>query len=251
MVKVIAWDNFSPNLCYDETCMEHEWIIVSVGGSLIVPNSIDIQFLSSFKKIILEEIAAGKKFVIITGGGRTARAYQEAGNTVTPLSADDQDWLGIHATRLNAHLLRAVFYREAHPKIITDPIHDTLPGNADIVIAAGFRPGASTDLRAVEIAERLGAKKLANLSNIDFVYDKNPKEFPDATPLPKVSWSTFRTLIPDHWDPGLSSPFDPVAATRAEELSLEVAIINGEHIEEFKKYIEGAPFQGTIIDNIQ
>lgn len=227
--------------------MKEHWIIVSVGGSLIVPDGIDTAFLSSFKEVLLKEIAKGKQFVVITGGGRTARAYQEAGTTVTPLSAEDRDWLGIHATRLNAHLLRAIFYKEAYPVIVTDPHRDALPEHARIIIASGFRPGSSTDLRAVEIAERIGAKKLANLSNIDYVYDKNPKEFPDAKPLTQVSWKDFRALIPSEWDPGLSSPFDPVAAREAEKLGMEVAIINGAHLSEFEKYIENQECKGTRI----
>ena len=96
-------------------------------------------------------------------------------------------------------------------------------------------------------AKGLGAKKLVNLSDIDYVYDKNPKEFPDAKKLERVDWKTFRTLIPDRWDPGLSSPFDPVAAQEAEALGLEVAVINGKSLGEFEKYLKGEPFVGTVI----
>lgn len=57
----------------------------------------------------------------------------------------------------------------------------------------------------------------------------------------------FRKLIPEKWDPGLSSPFDPVAAKEAEALGLEVAIINGAHLDQFSNYLDGKPFVGTVI----
>jgi len=97
------------------------------------------------------------------------------------------------------------------------------------------------------MAKNMGARQLVNLSNIDYVYDKDPKRYPDAKKLEKVSWTEFRGIIPDHWDPGLSSPFDPVAAKEAETLGLEVAVINGASLDRFASYLDGAPFVGTII----
>jgi uridylate kinase len=54
-------------------------------------------------------------------------------------------------------------------------------------------------------------------------------------------------LIPSEWDPGLSSPFDPVAAREAEKSNLEVAVINGAKLGEFENYLDGKPFVGTTI----
>ena len=97
------------------------------------------------------------------------------------------------------------------------------------------------------IAKNLGARRLVNLSNIDYVYDKDPKKYPDAKKFERIAWPDFRSLIPPEWDPGLSSPFDPVAAKEAETLGLEVAIINGAHLEEFSNYLDNKPFVGTVI----
>ena len=96
-------------------------------------------------------------------------------------------------------------------------------------------------------AKKLGAKKLVNLSNIDYVYTADPRKDATATKIEKINWSDFRELIPKEWDPGLSSPFDPVAAKEAQSLGLEVAIINGKKIGEFEKYLAGKTFAGTII----
>lgn len=226
---------------------DQKTIVVSVGGSLIVPNDIDSQFLATFKTCIHAHIQSGYRFVIITGGGKTARHYQEAANTVTPLTSDDLDWIGIHATRLNGHLLRAIFYDVAYPVIIDNPDKLNTTFDRPIIIAAGWRPGHSTDFVAVEIAKHFGAIKLANLSNIDHVYTADPKKNPAAQPIETISWSDFRALLPENWDPGLSSPFDPIAAKEAEAAHIEVAVINGAHLDAFDHFVRDELFVGTRI----
>ncbi len=226
---------------------KREYVVVSVGGSLIVPGEIDTTFLTNFRELILKETSNGLSFFIITGGGRLARNYQEAAHEVRgDLSQADLDWLGIHSTRLNAHLLRTLFEELAQSRIVKNFSRKLSP-RAQIIIGAGWKPGRSTDYCAVLAAKQLGAKKLVNLSNIDYVYDKDPRHNPDAQKIEKSNWSEFRKLIPDHWDPGLSSPFDPIAAKEAESLKLEVAIINGTKLNEFENYLSGKPFVGTII----
>jgi uridylate kinase len=225
-----------------------ETIVMSVGGSLIVPDAIDTTFLSNLKNLVDAHTALGRRFIIIAGGGRTARRYQDAAKAVATLEPDDLDWMGIHATRLNGHLLRTIFRDRAYRVMITNPddIHDA-PPHERLIIAAGYRPGASTDLRAVQIAERIGAKAMVNLSNTDYVYTDNPKTNPDASAIKTITWEDFMKIIPRDWDPGLSTPFDPVAARAATALGLEVAHINGTNLEALSDYLEGKPFVGTRI----
>lgn len=226
---------------------KREYVVVSVGGSLIVPDGIDSVFLKQFRELILREVAKGKNFYIITGGGKLARRYQEAGKEVRGnLTAHDADWLGIHSTRLNAHLLRTLFLEHAQDRIEKNPTRLSNT-NFPILIGAGWKPGNSTDYCAVMAAKKLKAKKLVNLSNIDYVYTADPRKDPSATKIEKTSWAEFRKLIPSEWDPGLSSPFDPVAAKEAERLGLEVAVMNGANLAEFENYLNGKPFAGTII----
>jgi uridylate kinase len=225
---------------------ERERIVVSVGGSLIVPDGIDIRFLTKFKELILEKVQRGFSFSIIAGGGKTARRYQDAANAVTPLSRQDLDWIGIHSTRLNAQLLRNIFVGYAHSQVVKNPTID-IDAEEPIIIAAGWQPGCSTDFDAVLIAKNLGATRLVNLSNIDYVYTADPKMNPEAKKIEKISWAEFRKIIPTEWHPGLSSPFDPVAAKEAETLGIEAAIINGTKLGEFSNYLEGKAFIGTVI----
>lgn len=226
---------------------KREYVVVSVGGSLIVPEAIDVSFLKAFRELIVRKTREGFSFFIITGGGRTARNYQDAVESVRgDLTRDDIDWLGIHSTRLNAHLMRAVFMDEAQARIVKNPSRKFKP-RAPVIIGAGWKPGWSTDYCAVVAARTLGAKKLVNLSNIDYVYEKDPREFPDARKFENIGWSEFRALMPEEWDPGLSTPFDPVAAKEADRLGLEVAVMNGNKLEQFERYLAGESFTGTVI----
>lgn len=219
------------------------WTVVSLGGSVIVPDSIDTEYLKRFATVIRSRIP-GERFIIISGGGKTARAYQEAARSLGELSKNDLDWIGIHATRLNGHLLRSLFRAEAHPALIDDPTDPIV--EADVVIAAGWQPGWSTDYVATKIAKNVGATRLVNISSVDAVYSEDPKKNPAATKFDTLSWTDFRALMPSEWDPGLNAPFDPVAAEEAAEAGIEVAII-GPALDEFEKYLSGKPFAGTRI----
>ena len=226
-----------------------ETIVMSVGGSLIVPDHIDTTFLAELKSFISHQTTnTGRRFIIITGGGKTARKYADAAKVVSDLDNEDLDWLGIHATRLNGHLMRTIFKDIAHPVMITNP-DDILdaPKDTPLIIASGYRPGASTDLRAIQIAERVGAVKVINLSNTDYVFTADPRKDPNAQKIEDMAWDAFRKLIPESWDPGLSSPFDPIAAREAQAKHIEVACINGKNMGALQDYLDGKPFVGTRI----
>ena len=223
--------------------------VISVGGSLIVPEKIDVDFLVSFKQFIVKRIEKGDRFILISGGGKTARYYQEAAALVSGIDNEEKDWLGIHSTRLNAHLLRTVFKLWANPKVVKNYEKDleNLEFNEKILIGAGWKPGWSTDYDAVLLAEKYGAKKVINLSNIEYVYSQDPKVNPDAKRYEKISWKEFREIVGDIWDPGMSAPFDPIASKKAEKLKLEVAIMNGRNLNNLNNYFEGHKFKGTLI----
>jgi uridylate kinase len=226
--------------------MENEKIVISLGGSLIIPSDVDSDFLKSFRDFILSEIKLGKKFVIITGGGKLCRNYNSAAENIKDISKDELDWLGIYATRFNAEFVRVLFGEVAEKEIIIDP---TLPlvFNKSILLGGGWKPGNSTDLVAVTIAKQIGAKKIINLSNTDYVYDSDPKINPNAKKLEKISWAEYRALIPKEWNPGLNSPFDPIASELAEQEGITVMTMNGKPIENLIKCLNGEEFLGTTI----
>ena len=95
-----------------------EYIIISLGGAIIVPDQVDVSFLKIFTNTIKGYVDKGYKFVIITGGGKLCRTYNEIASTIDNPSKEDLDWLGIATTRLNAELVRIAFGNYAHNIII-------------------------------------------------------------------------------------------------------------------------------------
>ena len=225
--------------------MEMDTLVISLGGSIIVPGEIDKVFLKKLREIILR--LEQTRFMIICGGGKICRHYQDAAKEITDISKEDLDWIGISATRLNAELVRSIFGDEAHKKVIHDP-DEEIGGSKRVVIGAGFEPGSSTDLRAVQLAKRFGAVRVINMSNIDYVYSADPNKDPNAERLTEISWSDFRKLVGNEWDPGLNMPFDPIASREAEALGLEVIVI-GNDVANLEKLLRGEAFKGTTISS--
>lgn len=224
--------------------------VVSLGGSLLVPREgkIDYRFLKQFTNSIQERVRRGNRFIIMVGGGKTARLYQHAAQQVGSLVPEDLDWLGIHTTRLNAHLVRTILRRIAHPRINTDP-NEIEPFREPVLVGAGWRPGCSTDFDATMLAVRYGAQSIINLSNIDYVYSADPRKVKGAVRLPRVTWSEFRKLVGNHWTPGGSFPFDPIASKLAQRHHLRVLVMNGKPLKYFNTYLTTGRCRGTIIED--
>ena len=232
--------------------MNKETIIISLGGSLVAPastslggpNEIDVGFLKNFKRT-LQKYLSTKRFFILVGGGKIARHYQSALLEFGARS-NDRDWIGISVTRLNAEVLKQVFGNSAYPKIILDP-NIKIKTNKDIIIGGGYKPGWSTDYVAVLIAKNYNVKTIINLSNTDYVYDRNPNDYPDAKPLKEIDWKTFENIVGGKWTPGLSMPFDPKASKLAAKLKLKVIMINGKNLDRLEGALNNKPFIGTVI----
>lgn len=224
--------------------------ILSLGGSLVVPNGgIDTQFLKSFNDFIRKQISEkNRRFFIVVGGGATTRHYQDAASFVRggKIENDDLDWLGIHATRLNAHMVRVIFRDIAHQHVLK---HYEIIRKADepVVIAAGWKPGWSTDYCAITLCQDYGIKSAINMTNVDQVYDKDPNKFPDAKPLVSVSWDEYTAMVGDKWIPGMNLPFDPIASKLAMELGVTVRILNGKNLDNLALALDGKTFKGTTI----
>ena len=224
--------------------------VISLGGSIIAPDKVDSSFLSSFytemKKYLDED--RNRKLIFVCGGGAPARIYQNALRDVRKdCSSNEQDWLGIRATHLNAMLLKAVFGDYDNDELVLNPTADDVAFTGKVLVAGGWKPGFSTDTDAVYLAKRFGARTIINLSNIKKVYTADPRKDPDAKPLDSISWKDFRKMVGDEWNPGLNAPFDPIASKIAEEEGMRVICADGRNTENIRKILEGLPFEGTVI----
>ncbi len=223
--------------------------VLSLGGSIISPDKIDVEFVKSFTLAMtsyLEEDSQ-RRLIIVTGGGAPARVYQNAYKEIVKEPVPDLlDEIGIAATRLNASLIKGVFSAYCDEEVVTDPTSH-IPFTSRVLIAAGWKPGFSSDTDAVYLATRFGAKKVINLSNIAKVYTADPKVDPHATPIDTISWKEFRVLVGDTWIPGKNVPFDPIASKEAQLAGLTVICADGRNIENTLHILKDEEFVGTTI----
>lgn len=227
--------------------MAKKTFVLSLGGSLIVPGEeINSTFLKNFRKLIIDKIKKGNRFFIIAGGGSTARKYINGAKKVIKVKYDDLDWLGVHSSRLNAHLVKTIFADLAHREIIKNPtIH--LPIREKIAVAGGWKPGWSTDYVATMVAQEYEVDTVINLSNIKYAYTKDPNKYKSAEKIINTDWEHFRKIVGSEWRPGMNAPFDPIASKKGEQLGLRVIIADGKDLKNLSNIIEGKPYKGTTI----
>jgi len=215
-------------------------IIISLGGSIISPSpgKVNVRFLKKFRKLILKYLKTGCRFIIVAGGGKVCRLYQKAAAKITKVSYEDQDWIGINATRLNAHLLRTIFRREAYPVILDDP-KKPIKNHWRLLVAAGWRPGWSTDYISVLLAKRFKINEIIAAGDVRFIYNKDPRKYENAIAIGEISWKNYQKLVGVKWIPGFHAPIDPVAAKLSQKLKIRALIIKGTEIKNFEKVLLG------------
>ena len=223
-------------------------LVMSLGGSLIAPDKIDTTFLKKFRQVILNYVKRGNRVILITGGGNTCRNYQKAATQVyLKATNEDLDWIGISSTKLNAELVRSIFGDLAYEKVLGNPARK-VKTSKKVVIGAGYAPGSSSDKDAVILAKTYGAKTVINLSNITYVYDKDPSKFSDAKPQKEMRWKEFLKLVGNKWVPGAHVPFDPVASRLAAERKMKLVVMKGSDLTNLSNFLSEKGFKGTVVE---
>ena len=231
-------------------------VIISLGGSLIVPDKINISYLKQFRKFINSYIKQGYKFVIVCGGGHTAREYINAAVKIAGEEKslnNELDLIGIKATFLNAELVKSIFYnynkKIVFPEIITNPDKTPNKLTKKIYVIAGWKPGFSSDYDAVYYAIKFKSDTVINLTNVDHVYSSDPRKNKSAKPLPSLTWKDYLGIVGNKWQAGDNFPFDPVASKLASKHNIKVYIIKGTLLTQLRNILEQKHFKGTLLHN--
>ncbi|MFP4377831.1 MAG: UMP kinase [Spirochaetales bacterium] len=223
--------------------------VLSLGGSIAVPDHIDADFIKNFVGVLRDIVKESprRKFVVVVGGGKTARRYQQAARDVAESEDPDAlDQIGIASTHLNAQVMRAACGPLCKDQVFINPTK-IVDIAGSILIGGGWKPGFSTDAVAVYAAERLGAMQLINLSNIAQVYTADPKVDRDAKPLERLRWPEMLEIVGTEWIPGKNTPLDPTAAKRSAEIGLAVIVADGRDMDNLRRILTGQQFVGTTI----
>ena len=229
-------------------------IAISLGGSLLTGKNTDphIQINPENYKRYAETInklhADGHTLMVVCGGGKPARYFinQAKKLDATP---DIQDNLGVKSTHINALLFMAALGPTADQTRIYQrgsDLHHAPPDK--ILVGGGYKPGSSTDYRAVIFAKQMKADLIINATDIDGVYDKNPKLHKDAEKLPALTCTTLEEIIKQNTRqaPGEYGLFDLKAVRLAKKLEVPIIIIDGTDPEEILRAVDGTHSGSTI-----
>ena len=228
--------------------MKKSVIILSLGGSLIIPNNIDVKFLKQFEKVIRKN-TKNYKFVIVCGGGSIARKYINALES-KGINQTLQSFSGISATRTNARFM-SYFFNQNPEKGIPVKIRNIKKylKKQDIVFcgALEYKLHQTSDSTAAEIAQKFKAIFI-NLTDIKGVYDKNPKKFKNAKFIPEISWRKFYQLAnKKKFSPGQHFVLDQKDSERILKNKIPTYIL-GKDLKQLDNLLNGKKFIGTRIE---
>src|SRR3989344_9526048 len=206
-----------------------EVIVISLGGSLIIPNKINTNFLEKFKKILLKN-QKKYKFVVVCGGGNTARNYINGMPYMKNPTKKEffQSLLGIASTRLNARFMSYFFGEDANEGIPHDmeEVKNLLRKN--IVVFCGalrYAEKETSDSAAAKLA-RFFNSDFINLTNVQGLYDKNPKKFKNAKFIPEINHKEFYKMAKKiEFKPGQNFVLDQSGAKIIKKYNITTYII--------------------------
>jgi len=113
----------------------------------------------------------------------------------------------------------------------------------------GTTPGHSTDAVAAMLAREVKAERLIIATDVDGIYDKDPKKYEDAKKLDRMSIKGLRKMAGEEWKKaGESAVIDSIACRIIEEEKIETFVVNGKRLDELENAIYGKKFNGTVVE---
>lgn len=223
-------------------------VTINIGGSILVPDSVDEDYIKAFREMLASFLKKGYRFFIVVGGGKLARRYISAGRG---LGADESylDEIGINASRVNAQVLISALLDYAHPEVQTDFSDAVEAGkNFQVVVMGGTHPGHTTDAVSAMLAERIRATKLIIATNVKGVYDKDPRKFEDAIFLDRLSYDELLGIAATkEAGAGTSAVVDPLACKVVKRAKIPLKVVDGRNLDNLRKAILGETFEGTKV----
>jgi uridylate kinase len=222
-------------------------ISISLGGSLLTgknndPNiTIKPRVFNRYADVIRKLHEEDHELMVVCGGGKPARYFIEAAKVLNA-SFDIQDNLGIKSSHINALFLMAALGGIADQSRIYQRGSDLrYAPKGKVLIGGGYKPGSSTDYRAVIFADKMDADLIINATDVDGVYTRNPTKYPEAEKLSKLSYLKLEEIIKQNTRqyPGEYGLFDLKGVRLAKKLKIPIIIINGVDPEELIRAVKG------------
>ncbi len=219
-------------------------LVISIGGSVLASPTPDIEYINAFAGLLIDYKEKGYQLFVVVGGGKLAREYIGYGRSIGG-GEEFCDELGIMATKMNALLLKAALGEH-----VTDIAsgYEGACASEKIFLMGGLKPGQTTDTVAAGLAALCKADLFINATNVDGVYDSDPRKNPDARMIESMSYDELIDLVSVGHTAGINAVIDPSAANLIRARKIKTIVLNGRELENLRNGIEGKSFKGTTID---
>jgi len=208
-------------------------IVVKVGGSLVFSdNGADAKYLGKLIPV-LESVKNKHQLIVSIGGGRYLRNYMRY------ISMNDKDREEIYIQLLYANVLLLSKMLKMKPLRTIDEIDEKTTG-----VIGGIAPGRSTDANAAIAASIIKADMLVKMTNVDGIYDKDPKKYKDTKLFTKIKFSELKPK--ERTGPVDYGVLDPLCIETIKKHKIKSFVISGENPENLLKAIKGQQL-GTLI----
>jgi uridylate kinase len=181
--------------------LQKKRVVIKLSGSIFSLPDVSKQdnndYYNTFKQYsdALTNLTNYVQPIVITGGGSIARLYI---NFARKLGLDEAslDLLGIAISRTNAKLLIASLGNYAYPDVpqSLDDVGRFVESNK-IIVSGGLHPGQSTNATSALIAEKTGASEFINATDVNGIYDSDPRKNNNAQLFDKIQVNKLLNML--------------------------------------------------------
>jgi len=227
--------------------------VVAIGGSILRPEESENRkiWLGKLRQLAVYIEGNGRKLGVVVGGGLPAREGIELAKNIIS-DPDKLDEIGIAATRFNATIIQQILIDSGCnvSKIIPKTTLEAaeLLQKYNFVIMGGTVPGHTTDAVAVSFARDSGSSDCIIATNVNHIYDKDPRDNDDAEPYFEMTMDELVQITgTDRLKPGQSAVVDPIAVGIASQSKINIAVLDGRDLDLLESALDGKEFIGTIV----
>ena len=219
-------------------------VVLSLGGSMLFKNNeINVEYVKKFLNVVKNFKGS---LALSVGGGTMAREYVEKAKKLGANNFE-ADEIAIEIVKANAKFIASIIPNAVYCNNFNEA--NVMFNDGKIVVLGMATPGQTSDTTSVLFAEQMEADRWVNITNVDGVYDKNPKKYKSAKKFDIISHRELLDIaeIQDDRKPRENFVIDLLAAKILARSNIEGHVINGSDIEDVKNAINGKVHGGTVI----
>jgi uridylate kinase len=222
-------------------------VIVRVGGS-VVGSPLNASLIGKYVDLLKSLKQQGHEVVSVVGGGSLAREFIKVAADLG-LEEAQKDWAAIHVSRLFAQLFVLGLGDVGCGKVpVSLDEAEECFSSGKIVVLGGLRPGMTTDSVAALVGERVNADLLVKGSNIDGIYNKDPRKYFSAKRLDLVKFEDLGKIFEaDSHRAGINQVIDPEAVKILSRCRLRTIVVDGYKSQNVLDAVNGKKI-GTVVE---